>query len=85
MRGFDYFNLVLVTNVAGDVKSMDVKTNSSADWIPMAHNWVPHWRTSRANRSPSGSPSQMDRLVFPNIFPSGWTFGMTVASNLQFK
>jgi hypothetical protein len=49
--------------------------DSSADWTPMAHN-----------RARTGTLwSRMDRLVFPNVFPSGWTFGITVASNLQFK
>ncbi|GJN19517.1 hypothetical protein PR202_gb06800 [Eleusine coracana subsp. coracana] len=91
MRGFDYFNLVLVTNVAGagSIKSMDVKSPGSADWIPMAHNWGAHWH---ALAYLTGQPLSFrvtitdgQTLVFPNIFPSGWTFGMTVASNLQFK
>ncbi|KAF7022010.1 hypothetical protein CFC21_034860 [Triticum aestivum] len=39
--GHDYFNLVTVMNVAaaGSIKSMDVKSSDSNDWMPMSRNW----------------------------------------------
>jgi hypothetical protein len=42
INGYNYFNLVLVTNVvagAGSIRSMDVKTSNSNSWIPIARNW----------------------------------------------
>ncbi|RCV04554.1 hypothetical protein SETIT_1G010200v2 [Setaria italica] len=45
--GHDYFNLVLVTNVAGagSIRSMDVRSSDSTEWMPMARNWGANWHT----------------------------------------
>jgi hypothetical protein len=47
INGHDYFNLVLVTDVAGagSVKSIDVKTSDSTAWIPVARNWGANWHS----------------------------------------
>ncbi|KAF8748643.1 hypothetical protein HU200_012861 [Digitaria exilis] len=91
INGHDYFNLVLVTNVAGagSIKSMDVKSSDSADWMPMARNWGANWHSmaylSGKMLSFRVIITDGQTLVFTNVVPAGWTFGMTFASNLQFK
>ncbi|XP_066318326.1 expansin-A23-like [Miscanthus floridulus] len=91
INGHDYFNLVLVTNVggAGSIRSMDVKTSDSTDWMPMARNWGANWHSmaylSGKRLSFRVTITDGQTLVFTNVVPSGWTFGLTFASNLQFK
>jgi hypothetical protein len=45
VNGHDYFNLVLLTNVAGpgSIRAMDVK--GSQDWMHMARNWGANWHS----------------------------------------
>ncbi|KAL6629556.1 hypothetical protein ACP70R_029321 [Stipagrostis hirtigluma subsp. patula] len=91
INGHDYFNLVLVTNVAaaGSIKSMDVKSSSSKDWIPMARNWGANWHSlayltgQRLSFRVTNTDGQT--IEFINVVPQGWKFGQTFASNLQFK
>ncbi|CAN6243838.1 unnamed protein product [Urochloa humidicola] len=91
INGHDYFNLVLVTNVAGagSIKSMDVKSSDSADWMPMARNWGANWHSlaylSGKMLSFRVTLTDGQTLVFSNVVPPGWTFGLTIASNLQFQ
>jgi hypothetical protein len=91
INGHDYFNLVLVTNVAGagSIKSMDVKTSDSTDWMPMARNWGANWHSmaylSGKRLSFRITITDGQTLIFTNVVPAGWTFGLTFASNLQFK
>nr|CAB3449540.1 unnamed protein product [Digitaria exilis] len=91
INGHDYFNLVLVTNVAGagSIKSMDVKSSDSADWMPMVRNWGANWHSlsylSGKMLSFRVTITDGQTLEFTNLVPPGWTFGLTFASNLQFK
>uniref|UniRef100_A0A0E0NCT2 Expansin n=1 Tax=Oryza rufipogon TaxID=4529 RepID=A0A0E0NCT2_ORYRU len=91
INGHDYFNLVLVTNVAttGSIKSMDVMGSNSTDWLPMVRNWGANWHSLSylTGQMLSFRVTNMDgqTLVFRNIVPSGWKFGQTFASKLQFK
>jgi hypothetical protein len=91
INGHDYFNLVLVTNVAttGSIKSMDVMGSNSTDWVPMVRNWGANWHSLSylTGQMLSFRVTNMDgqTLVFRNIVPSGWKFGQTFASKLQFK
>ncbi|KQJ94333.1 hypothetical protein BRADI_3g09950v3 [Brachypodium distachyon] len=91
INGHDYFNLVLVTNVAaiGSIKSMDVKSSDSKDWAPMARNWGANWHSlaylSGKMLSFRLTNTDGQTLEFNNIVPSGWKFGQTFASKLQFN
>lgn len=91
INGHDYFNLVLVTNVAavGSIKSMDVKSSDSKDWAPMARNWGANWHSlaylSGKMLSFRLTNTDGQTLEFNNIVPSGWKFGQTFASKVQFN
>ncbi|XP_048540153.1 expansin-A14-like [Triticum urartu] len=91
INGHNYFNLVPVFNVAtsGSIKSMDVKTSDSNDWAPMARNWGANWQ-SLANLTGKMlsfrlTDTEGQTLVLHNIVLSGWKFGQTFTSSLQFK
>uniref|UniRef100_A0A453SJ00 Expansin n=1 Tax=Aegilops tauschii subsp. strangulata TaxID=200361 RepID=A0A453SJ00_AEGTS len=91
INGHDYFQLVLLTNVAtiGSIKTMDVKGSESPDWMPMARNWGANWHSlayltgQRLSFRVTNDDGQT--LTFTNVVPSGWKFGQTFASNVQFK
>ena len=90
INGQDYFNLVLVSNVAatGSIESMDVKSNDSEDWMPMARNWGANWH-SLANLSGKMLSFRLTNtdghtLVWNDIVPKGWTFGQSLVSKLHF-
>ena len=90
INGHEYFNLVLVSNVAaaGSIESMDVKTSDSDEWIPMARNWGANWH-SLANLTGKMlsfrlTNSDGHTLVFNDVVPKGWNFGQSFARKLQF-
>ncbi|KAG2548849.1 expansin-A28-like [Panicum virgatum] len=89
ITGFNYFQLVLITNVAGSgsIRSMSVK-GASTGWIAMTRNWGALWQCSSAL---VGEPLSFmvtstggQTLYMYNIAPAWWTFGMTFTSNYQF-
>ncbi|KAF7027105.1 hypothetical protein CFC21_039179 [Triticum aestivum] len=90
INGHDYFNLVLVSNVAaaGSIKSMDVKSSNSDDWMPMARDWGANWHSlaNLTNKMLSFRLTNTDGhiLVFNNVVPKGWNFGQSFVSKLQF-
>ncbi|KAF8721768.1 hypothetical protein HU200_022947 [Digitaria exilis] len=91
ITGHDYFNLVLVTNVAaaGSIKSMEVKAADSTDWMPMTRNWGANWHSMAylTGRMLSFRMTNTDgqTLEFENVVPHGWKFGQTFASKFQFN
>ncbi|KAG2657617.1 expansin-A23-like [Panicum virgatum] len=91
INGHDYFNLVLVTNVAaaGSIRSMDVRSSDDGEWQPMARNWGANWHSlaylNGKRLSFRVTITDGQTLEFTNVVPPGWTFGVTFASNLQFK
>ncbi|XBI24114.1 hypothetical protein VPH35_049244 [Triticum aestivum] len=90
INGHDYFNLVLVSNVAaaGSIKSMDVKSSDSDDWMPMARNWGANWHSlvNLTGKMLSFRLTNTDghTIVFNDVVPKGWTFGQSFVSKLQF-
>jgi len=92
INGHDYFNLVLVSNVAmaGSIKSMEVKAgDDSTDWMLMARNWGANWHSMAflTGKMLSFRVTNTDgqTLELANVVPQGWKFGQTFASKLQFS
>ncbi|RWW72258.1 hypothetical protein BHE74_00019979 [Ensete ventricosum] len=90
INGLDYFELVLVSNVAGagSVQSMSVK-GSKTGWLPMSRNWGANWQSNvHLNGQPLSfrvTSTDGQTLVFSDIVPSTWGFGQTFSSHLQFR
>jgi hypothetical protein len=89
MLGFNYFELVLLTNVAGSgsIKSMSVK-GTNTGLIQMSRNWGVIWQgmsglTGQA-LSFSITSTGGQNIVFTNVIPAGWLFGQTFSSWRQF-
>uniref|UniRef100_A0ACD5TKX5 Uncharacterized protein n=1 Tax=Avena sativa TaxID=4498 RepID=A0ACD5TKX5_AVESA len=90
ITGFKYFQLVLITNVAGSgsIQSMSVK-GTNTGWITLTRNWGANWQCNSVLIGQALSfkvTSTGGQTVYLNqVVPAWWTWGaQTYASNQQF-
>ncbi|PAN51519.1 hypothetical protein GQ55_9G609300 [Panicum hallii var. hallii] len=89
IAGFNYFELVLVTNVAGSgsIQSMAVK-GTTTDWIQMSRNWGANWQCLAAlagqGLSFALTSTGGQTIVFQDVVPAWWQFGQTFTTHQNF-
>jgi hypothetical protein len=89
INGHNYFELVLITNVAGpgSVRKVQIR-GSKTGWITMSRNWGAFWQANNYLNGQSVSfkvtATNGKTLEFPNVAPGNWRFGQTFTNGANF-
>ncbi|PAN51526.1 hypothetical protein PAHAL_9G600400 [Panicum hallii] len=89
INGNNYFELVLITNVAGpgSLKSAQIR-GTRTGWVTMSRNWGANWQANNYLKGQSisfrATATNGQTLEFGNVAGPNWQFGQTFTNGQNF-